>query len=242
MRRAPKFICASLLLYNLLTMRLQAQSIDTDSLVTAAAYTSAVQQYHSFIAPEPGLYRGRQYVVYAYRIRDGHPYFDEGRVVKGAVLYDGILYNDVPLLYDLVKGLLITNDPFKFYKVALFNGQIDSFTLEDHIFIRQKDSLSPSLPRVGFYEQLYKGRIMLLKKEKKTIQQNMDLSQYIEHTTSYYIKKGETWYPVNNKRSLLYALKDRSREVKKFLRKNGLKMRKEKENTLIKVSAWYAGL
>lgn len=235
-----KISVAALLLFNLLTVVIKAQSPEKDSLATAAAYASAVQQYHSFMTPEPGLYRGRQYVVYAYQIKDGHPYFDEGHTLNGSVLYDGMLYKDVPLQYDLVKELLVTNGPVSNYKISLFNERVDSFTMGAHIFIRLKDSLTPSAPHVGFYQQLYKGRLTLLKKERKDIQHDQDFNQFIEHATSYYLKKDGIYYSVNNKRSLLYALKDRNKELKRFMRKNGLKMGQEKESTLIKVSAWYA--
>jgi len=57
----------------------------------------------------------------------------------------------------------------------------------------------------------------------------------------YYLKKGSIYYAVNNKRSLLQALNDRRKEVRKFIRKNDLGIRHDKENTLMKVAAWYNG-
>jgi hypothetical protein len=47
---------------------------------------------------------------------------------------------------------------------------------------------------------------------------------------------------VNNARSLSHALKDRSRDLKKFIRSHKLSMRKQREFTLIKVAAWYDNL
>ena len=124
--------------------------------------------------------------------------------------------------------------------------QIDRFTIENHVFIHLTDSLNPTAPRYGYYEQLYKGRISLLKKEKKTIGEDLSVpslgvQKFIVHTVSYYLRIGNIYYPVNNKRSLLNALKDRSKEVRKFIRKNDLSVRNDKENTLLKVTAWYNG-
>ena len=97
---------------------------------------------------------------------------------------------------------------------------------------------------IRFYEQLYKGRTWLLKKEKKDVREEVTstIDRYIDYSVSYYLKKGDIYYPVNNKRSLLRALKDKGPDLKKFMRKNGLKLKEEKETTLVKVSAWYDSL
>jgi hypothetical protein len=236
----PYYSC--LLFFCSLHTSIRAQPAGKDSLITTGAYYNALQVYHRYLTPETGLYRGSEYVQYAYTLKEGHPYFDDGRMKKGSVLYNGILYEDLPLLYDLVKEQVVLNDSYDNYTIFLINEQIDYFTIQDHLFINFRDSLNPSAPHRGFYEQLNKDRIALYKKEKKVVQEDISsgkLERNIEPSVSYYLKKGPTWYSVNNKRSLLYALDDRRREVKKFIRKNGLNVRKNKENTLLKVTAWY---
>jgi hypothetical protein len=47
---------------------------------------------------------------------------------------------------------------------------------------------------------------------------------------------------VNNNRSLFNILKDKKKDLKKFIRSQQLSMRKDRENTLIKVTAWYDSL
>ena len=181
---------------------------------------------------------------YAYSLRDGHPFFDDGHLQKGTVFYDSILYEDLLLLYDLVKEQVVINDSYDNYKIFLINEQLDQFTIQRHLFINLKDSLTPSAPPHGFYEQLYKDRITLLKKEKKQVREDLTsgkVEKFIDQSVSYYLKKGTIYYAVNNKRSLLSALNDKHREVKKFKRKNGLSMRHDKENTLLQVASWYNG-
>ena len=244
MSRGNQNFCTLLLICNLLTLRMQAQITEIDSTVTHLAFEKAVQQYHASMAPETGLYRGSEYVVYAQNFKEGHPYFDKDHMRNGSVLYNGILYKDLPLVYDLVRGLVVTYAPVNAYKITLINELIDSFTIENHIFIRLKDSLNPSAPHPGYYEQIYKGRICIMKKEKKTIREqagNDYIEKYIDHTVSYYLIKDNTWYPVNNKRSLLHTLGDRNKEARKFMRRNDLDMSENKENTLLKIAAWYDG-
>lgn len=226
------------------------RSVPGDSIVPAAttvtAYAGALQLYHSYLTPETGLFRGPRYMEYVHTLREGHPYFDDGHMHPGMIYYDGVLYEHLSLLYDLVKGQVVIDDPFDNYKIGLINELIDSFTSDRHIFIRLRDSLNPSQPHNGFYEQLYKGRMSLLKKEKKVVEDDlsapaMGVQHYISHSISYYIKKGNTYYSVNNRPALLSVMKDRSKELKKFMRKNGLNVRKDKENTLLRATAWYDG-
>src|SRR5882762_8855848 len=124
MRRVCSFFYIFLFLYSL-TPKIQAQSAGKDSLVAAAAYASAVQQYHDYLAPETGLFRGSQYVDYAYQLEEGHPFFDQNHLRKGSVLYDGVLYKNISLLYDLVKQVLVINDPYNSFRIALNSGQVD---------------------------------------------------------------------------------------------------------------------
>ena len=210
----------------------------------APAYDTALSIYHAYLAPETGLYRGIEYASYDVHLREGHPYFGERRRRPGTVVYDSVLYDHVQLLYDEVKDIVIVYDVPNIFKVNLFPELIGRFTIEDHRFVRLSDSLNPTQPRNGFYEVLYQGRITLLKKEKKTVQEDLNSSTVAEYyiegaDTSYYLKKGNVYYPVHNTKTLLRAMKDRSREVKQFIRSNGLSLRRDRENTLLKVSAWY---
>lgn len=242
-----KTICTFPLICIVLILKTQGQSALQDSSINGRAYGLALKQYHSYLDPEPNLYRGGQYAEYAFMLKEGHPYFGEERLRKGTVVYNGILYDNVLLLYDEVKDLLVIPDPLKVFKISLISYQVDSFTIEDHSFVRLNDSLNRSQPENGYYEQLYKGHVSLLKRERKIVQEDISnlaegVRRFIEVHVSYYVKRGNEYYPVNNKSSLLYALKDKNKEARKFIRQNHLNLRKDKENTLVKVVTWYNGL
>ena len=235
--------CPGLLLLFCLCTHAQAQPAARDSLLPPDYY-NALQIYHQYVTPETGLFRGSEYVQYSYMIRDGHPYFDDGHQQQGAIFYDGILYENVMILYDQVKQQVVINDPYENYKLFLINEQIDHFTIQKHLFINLRDSLTPSAPSPGFYEQLFKDHVTLLKKERKVVQTDLSsgkVENYIVYDVFYYLKKGSIYYSVNNKRSLLQALNDKRSEAKKFIRRSGLSFRNDKENTILKVSAWYNG-
>jgi hypothetical protein len=242
-----KTSCAFLLICIVLCLRIQAQPVAQDTAMKDSAYGLALQQYHAWLDPEPNLYRGGQYAEYAFMLKEGHPYFGEDRLRNGTVVYNGILYAHVMLLYDEVKDWVILPDPAKVFKIVLIPYEVSSFTIEDHSFVGLRDSLNRSQPANGFYEQLYNGHISLLKKETKLVQEDISnlaegVRRFIEVHVAYYVKRGNEYYPVNNKGSLLDALKDKNKEAKKFIRQNHLNFRKDKENALVKVVAWYDGL
>ena len=222
----------------------RGQSPFNDSLSTDTAYTAALGLYHTYMAPEASLYRGDEYAPYGRLLRSGQPFFGEGKALRGMVCYNGILYHNVSLYYDLVYDEVIMDDVFHIQKIRLVGPQIAYFTLGPHYFIHLLDSLNPTAPRNGYYEVIYKGRITLLKRETKTIQEELNpgspVQRFIEGAdSSFYLKIGGTYHSVNSTGSLLHMLKDRKKAVRNYIRTNDLSMRYDKENTLIKVVAWY---
>jgi hypothetical protein len=233
-----------LLLTILLCERLRSQPAARDTVLTDSGYAGALALYHDFLTPETGLFKGTEYADYAHLLREGHPFYGEDKLKMGTISYHGIRYRNVPILYDIVYDQVIIGDYYHIFKIILTSQLIDRFTIEDHSFIRQTDSITPGLPKVGFYEELYAGRITLLKRETKQIQEDLNngdhAQRYIDGTDSaYWLRMGNSYYPVNHNNSLLATLKDKKKEVRRFIRSNNLSMRKDRENTLIKVAAWY---
>jgi hypothetical protein len=245
--RLPKAtLCSFLLLLTLPTLTIRAQLSPKDSLINDTAYAVAIHQYHVYTTPESGLYRGPQYVDYDYTVQRGQPFFGPDSFRVGTIRYNGLLYEHVLILYDLVKDQVVISDPYYVYKISLLMDLVDGFTIEDHVFILLKDSLNPSAPRSGFYERLYQGHVTLLKREKKSLQENLvqstdNVRNFIDSSVSYYLKKAGTWYPIGSKGMLLKALKDRRAEVRKFIRNNNLSWHDDKEQLLLKVVLWYDG-
>jgi hypothetical protein len=242
LRQAYHTLLLSLTL--LLCQRLKAQSVAKDNTLTDSGYANALTLYHTFLTPETGLYKGNEYADYAHLLRDGHPFYGEGKGKMGTISYHGIRYRDVPILYDIVYDQVVIGDYYHIFKIILTSQLIDRFTIEGHSFIRLTDSITPGMPKVGFYEELYAGRVTLIKKETKQIQEDLNdgdhAQRFIQGTdSSYWLRMGNVYYPVNHNKSLLATLRDKKKELRRFIRSNNLSMRKDRESTLIKVAAWY---
>ena len=223
---------------------ISAQSLESDSSFYLAAISNAIGVYHSYLTPESGLYNGSEYAGYPIRLTEGHQFFDTNELVNGSIVYDGVLYENVPIQIDLVTELVIINSFGGAYRMQLINEKISSFKLLDHTFIRLvKDSTNRNVISTGFYDQLYAGNIAVLKKEQKKIRENVSIVTGITGSVTendfYYLKKNEKFYTVKNKNALLEVLHDKKKDIKQFIRKNKLKFRKDPDNVLIQVASYY---
>ena len=154
----------------LFPLRLLAQLSANDSAMHTAAVYNTIRQYHQFISNMAPLYNGPQYVEYDTRIHEGfHPFFQSAGFNPASIMYDHILYEKVPLKYDLVKNELVIKDPSGTFRFSPSNGKISYFKVLNHTFIRiVRDSSNRSVINTGFYDLLYNGNhLVLLQKETK---------------------------------------------------------------------------
>jgi hypothetical protein len=227
---------------------MEAQSSLKDSSIPDSAGAVALRQYHNYIAPEVALYRGIQYMDYDFSVQRGQPFLGPDEVRAGSVWYSGMKYDHVPMLFDLVKEQLVIMDPFNVFKISLYMNLVDSFSLDGHLYFPMRDSLAPPSMRSGFWDRIYQGKVVLLKRERKSLNESIMVSPdnvrfFILSSVSYYFQKGGAYHPVNDKKELFDALNDRRRsEIRRVMRRSGLDWRDNKEQLLQLVAAWYDGV
>ncbi|MBV9987942.1 MAG: hypothetical protein JO301_09700 [Chitinophagaceae bacterium] len=220
--------------------RLSAQQPLADTASTAYA----VRLYQQFLYPEKALYTGRQYLDYRNVLYENHhPFFRSPDFQPGSVYYDGVLYEDISLQYDIVKNVIVTWDPYRKYLIELLSAKLDWFTINDTRFVHIRPEAGMRSPvEDGFYRLLYDGKITVLKKEAKRVVQEIDIKRVqrlTEETPSYYIRKGNAYFPVSNKSSVLKVLNDQKAELNQFIRKQNLDFSGEKEKALAAIAAQY---
>lgn len=224
-----------------------SQNFLTDTSGKISSFQRAVNLYHRFLSPETGLYDGSEYAYNAYypfTINEGHPFFQSKNFDTGSVFYNNVLYEKVPLLFDIIKEEVLIHDPTRIYIIRLNNESIRWFTIWGHTFIRLKmDSNNNTLLHTGFYDVLYKGNTVLYKKVSKIFKENSasstGINKYVVELDEYFIKKNKKYYKVKNKKSLLLIVNDRKKEIAKFIKKNKLNIRKNKDDALTKILAYY---
>ena len=226
--------------FNCIYAAAQSDSADIISYRSALANTQSV--YFKQLGDQSKLYNGSQYASYGFVFKTGSPYYKSDQFTYGSVLYDGILFNNLPLLYEDLRELLITKK--EGYLLQLITARVSAFTISGHQFIRLvADSSNRGISKTGFYEVLYPGRSLVLKKTYKNIQDvasvSEGLSHFIEESDSYFIKKGNSFIRVKSKNEMFDIFPDHQKEIQLFIKKNKLNFRKDEENTLTQVAAYY---
>lgn len=215
-----------------------SQSINNDPLKQVTENT--ITAYQKAIGAQSRLYRGLGFEFYDV-LSKSNPYFkDSLAFTNGDVNYDGAVYKNIPLLYDLYKQLLITYLYDGTSKISLFNDYVTEFDVRGHHFINYKpDSVNKKMD-AGFYDEIYSGKHQLLvRREKSRQEESLTLKTIFPSSTDYYIKMGDKYIAVNSKGKLLDVLKDKKKELKKYISSANLDFSENKESAILKAVAYY---
>jgi hypothetical protein len=220
-----------------------AQSLQQDSIFYQTALTNTVAIYNKQLGDQSQLFNGSHYASTGYSFRTGTAYFLSDSFSNGSLVYDGILFDSLSLLYEDLRQLLIAKR--ESYLLQFINQRISSFNISGHHFIRLvADSTNKGLERTGFYEILYTGnRVQLLKETIKNIIEVPSayegILRYINVSNGYFFKKNNVYVQINSKKELFEFFGDRQKDVQRFIKKSRLNFRKDKENTLIKTAGFF---
>ncbi len=231
-RLLPLFLFFSLLCFN------SAWS-QADTSVFVPSYI--VQQYVQSRGNNLLFYNGIEY-AHSYPHTTGHPFFLTDTFQQSSLLYEGVLYQNVPLAYDLVSNAVVIKNKEQFL-IELKNEKISWFVLEDHSFVslpsseQKSDELKP-----GIYEVSDYGTVAVFIRREKVVKQAANPAD-LDHFTQYdyyFIKKNNIFFSVKNNNALLTIFDDKKDELKAFLHQNHLNFKKNPEATLLKAAAYYA--
>lgn len=233
------------LLVSLFFLRVPVAAQNNTDRFSNVALENARAVYHQAFGDEIGLYNGKRYIEYLYPFNEGDPYFNKPEPMSGSVFYDGVRYDSVLMRYNEISDELIIN--YYNEKIQLLKPRIEWFSVSGGYFINlEKDSVNSELYRSGFYNVLYNGSTMLLKKEVKSMQQrlsfNPEIPDYILQHDHYYLLMNGTFRPIKRKKDLLILLEDKKKEVQQFIRQNKLNFKRDRQNMLTQTIAYYDSL
>jgi len=66
-----------------------------------------------------------------------------------------------------------------------------------------------------------------------------DRSAHFTQFNDFFVQKNNSFYPVDNESSFTKIMDDRKDEIKKYIRNNKMKFRKQFEESVIKVLTYY---
>ena len=234
--KMPHTAFCVLLILNSLMLRAQAPF---DS-----SYANALAVYTNTVGVNQHIYNGVEYIDYDHRI-NGNPFFERNSFVKGSIVYDGVLYNDVQLIYDIWRDDVVIKNHNNL-PLLLIKEKVTAFNIEGHQFIKiTTDSATERSGLSGLYDVLYNGSVKLFAKRRKLIDEKI-ISQTSESSfiqkNEYYILSDSVFYAVADRRSVLNALSDQKPALQKYMKQQKLKFRKNLEADLVKAVAYYGGI
>ncbi|CCH51338.1 hypothetical protein BN8_00256 [Fibrisoma limi BUZ 3] len=222
------------------------QSVSADTSFVGLAATQAVRVYERAFPDKPHLNNGTEYIRYDYRIT-GHPYFLTDSTLTGYIQYNDVRYHDVAMRHDIVRDEVLIDQIDKLFRIRLHSERVDSFSLGPHRFIRLvADSLSNNGIRTGFYQVLYDGSVRLLAKRVKTIHEDISSGKYkanFEENDRFFVQTNDgTYHEIKSQQSLFGLFPDQEKTLRRYLRTNGIKFRKQRELAITGVVKQYDAL
>ena len=203
------------------------------SLRTALAL--ARQPHAQATQAEARLLSGTEYVNYSRPNGVGHQFFASNIAQTGSIRYDGQLFTDVPLLYDLKLDQVVVPDLARNTSRRLLAEKIARFEVGGHQFVRvvSADTAARSAVPTGFYDLLLAGRpggaSLLARRTKRGVEEPVGghLVFTYEQKDQLLLRQNDQFTPVDNLKSILAALPRQRAALQKFARGNQLKFKGE---------------
>ncbi|RSK49477.1 hypothetical protein [Hymenobacter rigui] len=242
-------IPCSAVLSLLLAHTVNAQTIAPDSSRLTAARTLTEQRYTQAIQDQSRLYNGTEYVNYAryYQASVGNQFFVSPDEAVGEIEYDGRLYGNIPLRYDLRTDQVIVKQPTSSFYVQLVPERVKRFSVHGHQFVRlEADSANAQGIRSGFYDLLLDKQVKVFARRTKQMQtqpsQNVTKAEFYAFT-QYLIQVNNALHSVKSKGSVISLFPERRKELQRYAHDNRLAFTKEtREQDIIRLADYYTSL
>ncbi len=214
-----------------------------DSTLIGQQLKNSRLYYDSHIGDQSRLLNGIKYVPYRTGYYTNIPYFLTKDMQNAYLNYDGADLYNVPVLFDLSRNMLVIKDVDGANYLSLLNTKLNKFIIANHTFIKIAADTTGNVLKSGFYDMLYSGRNKLLvRREKKADQEKsgITIQNFFSNNNSYYLQKNGTYYSISSKGDMLKLLKDKKKELSRYIRTNDLSFGEDgKEQSMLKLISYY---
>ena len=244
MRRCTFYPLITGMLCLVINSRAIGQAAPVDSSSQKNALNNTVSLYYSSIGKQSALYNGTEYYFYDPIIKGNAYYADVNAFTAGSVFYDNIHFSGVPMLYDIYGDQVVVFLYNHFTKYTLIKDKVSNFDFLDHHFVRidTVTFLNNPVIKPGYYDELYGGHLQILARHSKNIQTSSSgqtSESYFNYTKDYFIRKNNIYYSFSGQGALLDILKDKKKEIQKYLKENQIKYRRNPEEAMVKIASYY---
>lgn len=180
------------------------------------------------------LYQGKQYVPPPAKTTSHQGYKTNNLTEGCTVHFQDLIFEDVPLMYDLALDEVVTLHPDWLLPMMLSKEFVTLFTIDTDTFVYLLTEKA-GLPS-GYYQQLFHSPDLssYVKRSKsiKTYSSDWE-STYVEYAR-FYIQTSEDVMPrpIRSRRALLNTFSDKKRELRRLLNASGLLFKREPEQVI----------
>jgi hypothetical protein len=195
------------------------------------AIKNTVSRYYKSLGEQSGIYRGPGYIGYPYELSNGHQFFESPNFAKGTIFYDGMLYQNISMWYDLVKDQVVVQTIDSLSLIDLHTERIDYFSLMGHYFKKIIQDSSSSL-----------STEVLVRRFKSTLEDVSPegiFTKILKQKNEIYLKKEGKYFSVLSSGSVLKALGNKQKEILSHLKKNAIKFKKDPEKAIVMMVSYY---
>jgi hypothetical protein len=182
------------------------------------------------------LITGGQYVE-APKTIEGHPFYFLRQFDNGNLSINGIIYPEVPLMYDCYRDQVITFHPIYNQRILINPDKIDEFSLSNGEVFRFMEGNSSYVHHLnGLYQVLNDGSTQILVKRFKTTKSKREMSIYTDEfieKRDFFIWNSGVFTPINKANQAIEILELDPKIAKKHLKDQKLRFQENTEDYLI---------
>ena len=190
------------------------------------------------------IYNGEMHYPHPKFKNDGHAFFVNNGFTKGSVVYDGLRYENIKLMYDLVRDQLLLLNADSVGGIVVQPEHVDFFSLHEHNFVAIKPTTASKNITPGYYDLLYDGRIRLLARREKKVTENVTqfIEKEVEETVRYYVYKDSVYTQIKGKNDIIKLLHTNQKENEDYIKANKLDFNRKKEDAFLKLVSFHDSL
>lgn len=230
-----------LIFYFIFISKTYAQQ-SADSVLHKESVSKIRQVYFKQIGDNAQIYHGSEFIRNGQKAI-GFPFYESDNMIFGSISYQGTIYTNQNIYYNIVTDELITNNYSHNAFIVLAPEKVDSFIVQNHVFVPLTSSKPNHLEKDGYYDQLYAGEPGVYSRREKrlVVGSGSEETKYIQHD-DYFIKVRNVFYAIDGKSALLDILKDQKDVIKKYIHDNKLNFKKDLESSLLLTTVYYSQL
>lgn len=209
--------------------------------VLTAQNQEASRLFDELVALEnTDLASGTEYIELHIIRNNRHKYFQADKFATGQVSYEGQVFTDIPMKYNIYDDLLLINlvNSGGETTIQLHKEKIESFRLYGHDFINLQLPEDQESEIEGFYEVLYETPSgLLLKKHVQKILKHLDRNftyyEFEPDDPEYVFFQDTVYTPFDSRRDLTKLFPEREKEIRQFYRSHRSLSRSDHDQFLI---------